>query len=56
MNLRRRSYKFYFRWVTDNLDHVWVEVFSKELDRWLHLDPCENVIDTPLMYDKVFFS
>lgn len=40
------------RWVNDNLDHVWVEVWSDSLSRWLHCDPCENVIDTPLIYDK----
>lgn len=40
------------RWVSDNLDHVWVEIWSNQLQRWLHCDPCENVIDTPLMYDK----
>uniref|UniRef100_A0A915D0B2 Peptide-N(4)-(N-acetyl-beta-glucosaminyl)asparagine amidase n=1 Tax=Ditylenchus dipsaci TaxID=166011 RepID=A0A915D0B2_9BILA len=40
------------RWVNDGLDHVWVEIWSDDLDRWVHCDPCENVIDTPLMYDK----
>lgn len=30
-----------------------MEIFDDELDRWVHLDSCENVIDTPLMYDKV---
>lgn len=28
------------------------QVWSNELQRWLHCDPCENVIDTPLMYDR----
>lgn len=32
-----------------------MEVWSDDLQRWLHCDPCENVIDTPLMYDKVNF-
>jgi peptide-N4-(N-acetyl-beta-glucosaminyl)asparagine amidase len=40
-------------WVNDNLDHVWVEIWADDLSRWIHCDPCENVIDTPLMYDKV---
>ncbi|KAI1722323.1 thioredoxin domain-containing protein [Ditylenchus destructor] len=40
------------RWVNDSLDHVWVEIWSDDLQRWVHCDPCENVIDTPLMYDK----
>lgn len=47
-----RAMGFQTRWVTDNLDHVWVEVWSGQLKRWLHCDPCENVLDTPLMYDK----
>ncbi|KAL3079213.1 hypothetical protein niasHT_007299 [Heterodera trifolii] len=47
-----RSMGFQTRWISDNLDHVWVEVYSDQLQRWLHCDPCENVIDTPLMYDK----
>ncbi|KAH7728550.1 thioredoxin [Aphelenchoides avenae] len=40
------------RFVVDNADHVWTEIWSEELDRWVHCDPCENVIDTPLMYEK----
>lgn len=40
------------RWVNDGLDHVWVEIWSDDLQRWVHCDPCENVIDTPLMYNK----
>jgi peptide-N4-(N-acetyl-beta-glucosaminyl)asparagine amidase len=40
------------RHVHDNLDHVWVEIYAAELDRWIHCDPCENVMDTPLMYEN----
>lgn len=47
-----RAMGFQTRSVIDNLDHVWVEVWSDQLKRWLHCDPCENVIDTPLIYDK----
>uniref|UniRef100_A0A914Y5K0 Peptide-N(4)-(N-acetyl-beta-glucosaminyl)asparagine amidase n=1 Tax=Panagrolaimus superbus TaxID=310955 RepID=A0A914Y5K0_9BILA len=40
------------RYIMDNLDHVWVEIWAQELDRWVHCDPCENVMDTPLMYES----
>lgn len=40
------------RSVIDNLDHVWVEIWADELGRWIHCDPCENVIDTPPMYES----
>jgi len=32
-------------------DHVWVEIFSQKLDRWVHFDPCENSYDKPLLYE-----
>ena len=39
------------RYVLDLTDHVWVEVFIYSLDRWVHLDPCEDAFDTPHMYE-----
>jgi Transglutaminase-like superfamily len=36
------------RWVVDWADHVWAEVWMN--DRWLHLDPCEAAVGTPMMY------
>jgi len=38
------------RWVVDWTDHVWAEVFFD--GRWVHLDPCEAVIDHPLLYQE----
>lgn len=40
-----------FSYVFDETDHVWAEVYSFSQKRWLHCDPCENVCDTPLIYE-----
>ncbi|VDM53298.1 unnamed protein product [Angiostrongylus costaricensis] len=40
------------RFVYDVTDHVWVELWITESDNWVHCDPCENVVDRPLLYEK----
>nr|CAI5816884.1 unnamed protein product [Callosobruchus analis] len=39
------------RLVVDENDHVWTEVYSITQKRWLHCDACENICDTPLIYE-----
>ncbi|XP_056154406.1 peptide-N(4)-(N-acetyl-beta-glucosaminyl)asparagine amidase isoform X2 [Lampris incognitus] len=39
------------RYVWDSTDHVWTEVYSVSLCRWIHCDSCENACDKPLMYE-----
>ncbi|KHJ83432.1 transglutaminase-like protein, partial [Oesophagostomum dentatum] len=43
---------FDVRFIYDVTDHVWVELWIPEYDNWVHCDPCENVIDRPLLYEK----
>ena len=38
------------RWIVDWANHVWAEVWMD--DRWVHLDPCEASMDTPLLYQR----
>ena len=44
------------RWVVDWSDHLWVEVLlpfgSNGHTRWVHLDPCEAVVNEPLLYES----
>eukprot|EP01127_Copromyxa_protea_P021436 TRINITY_DN7369_c0_g1_i3.p1 TRINITY_DN7369_c0_g1~~TRINITY_DN7369_c0_g1_i3.p1 ORF type:complete len:666 (+),score=130.24 TRINITY_DN7369_c0_g1_i3:351-2348(+) len=49
--LLARSIGFEVRHVADWTDHVWTEVYSEALGRWVHADSCENKWDTPLMYE-----
>ncbi|CAL1681720.1 unnamed protein product [Lasius platythorax] len=47
-----RSLGYDARFICDETDHVWTEIWSASSKGWTHVDPCENVIDKPLMYEK----
>ncbi|KVH92225.1 peptide-N(4)-(N-acetyl-beta-glucosaminyl)asparagine amidase isoform X1 [Cynara cardunculus var. scolymus] len=47
-----RSFGYETRLILDFTDHVWTECYSMFLGRWMHLDPCEGIYDTPLLYEK----
>lgn len=46
-----RALDYYTRIVFDSTDHVWNEVWSESRKKWIHVDPCEGVIDAPLLYE-----
>lgn len=39
------------RFVLATFDHVWTEVYSIDKKKWLHIDPSDNVVDAPLIYE-----
>lgn len=39
------------RLIQNMQDHVWVEYWSEKHQRYIHVDPCENAIDKPLVYE-----
>jgi peptide-N4-(N-acetyl-beta-glucosaminyl)asparagine amidase len=47
-----RALSFRTRYIHDPSDHVWTEVYSENEHRWLHCDSCENLCDSPLVYEK----
>eukprot|EP00397_Hematodinium_sp_SG-2012_P010164 GEMP01010272.1.p1 GENE.GEMP01010272.1~~GEMP01010272.1.p1 ORF type:complete len:859 (+),score=185.84 GEMP01010272.1:231-2807(+) len=47
-----RALGYETRYVLDFSDHVWTECWIPSFKRWVHLDPCENAFDKPLLYSK----
>lgn len=46
-----RCVGFDARYVLATFDHVWTEVYSVNKKRWIHVDPSDNVLDAPLIYE-----
>ncbi|KNC76233.1 hypothetical protein SARC_11259 [Sphaeroforma arctica JP610] len=47
-----RALGYKARFVLDLTDHVWTEVYSDHMRRWVHTDCSEAKYDTPLVYER----
>lgn len=45
-----KSFGLDVRYVWNREDHVWCEYFSNFLNRWVHVDSCEQSFDQPYIY------
>ena len=43
---------FKTRFISNYEDHVWDEFYNEEEKRWIHVDPCEEAYDSPLVYEQ----
>ncbi len=46
------AHNYRARLILDMSDHVWTEVWDSDQKRWIHVDPSEERIDDPLMYER----
>lgn len=49
--LRSLGYETRLIWLFRD-DHIWVEVFDPPTNRFVHCDPCEGLVDKPLVYEQ----
>lgn len=47
-----KSFGLEARYIWNKEDHVWCEYYSETLNRWVHVDSCEQSFDEPFIYSK----
>ncbi|SCU91924.1 LAMI_0E07932g1_1 [Lachancea mirantina] len=47
-----KSFGIESRYIWNREDHVWCEIYSNKLNRWVHVDSCEQSFDQPYIYSK----
>ncbi|AMD20834.1 HDR092Cp [Eremothecium sinecaudum] len=47
-----KSFGVEARYIWNKEDHVWCEIYSSRLKRWVHVDSCEKSFDQPYIYSN----